>query len=322
MPGRRYVYDNTYRYGFNGKENDNEVKGEGSQQDYGMRIYDPRLGCWQSMDPLQAVYPFLSPYNFVSNNPLIYVDLDGKKISFAGKEDAEKFHNSVNQIFSGAKFDAFRTLLTRGKKNNKTTFDKIDENKLTEAIKDLSGREQYLARMYAEAINDSKTIKVAYYSNNDQIKDSDYELIYNKLTTNGKDGEGVKFANAFRKEGTLSKTDSKTGAQIEEKYYYFEGSFLQIRGGAFTIENGDVAMVYINPQVGDADINSGHETLGHGLPLIRGGYTKEENDDHAVRTENLIREVSGKGNQIDGTSHNERSRKTNNPSELPAKKKK
>lgn len=33
-----------YRYGFNGKENDNEVKGEGNQQDYGMRIYDPRLG--------------------------------------------------------------------------------------------------------------------------------------------------------------------------------------------------------------------------------------------------------------------------------------
>ena len=25
-----------YRYGFNGKENDNEVKGEGNQQDYGI----------------------------------------------------------------------------------------------------------------------------------------------------------------------------------------------------------------------------------------------------------------------------------------------
>jgi hypothetical protein len=34
----------SYRYGFNGKENDNEVKGAGNQQDYGMRIYDPRWG--------------------------------------------------------------------------------------------------------------------------------------------------------------------------------------------------------------------------------------------------------------------------------------
>jgi hypothetical protein len=33
-----------YRFGFNGKENDNEVKGEGNQQDYGMRVYDTRLG--------------------------------------------------------------------------------------------------------------------------------------------------------------------------------------------------------------------------------------------------------------------------------------
>jgi hypothetical protein len=43
MPGRSYAVNAGYRYGFNGKENDNEVKGEGNQQDYGMRIYDPRL---------------------------------------------------------------------------------------------------------------------------------------------------------------------------------------------------------------------------------------------------------------------------------------
>ena len=43
MVGRNYN-SGGYRYGFNGKENDNEVKGEGNQQDYGLRIYDPRLG--------------------------------------------------------------------------------------------------------------------------------------------------------------------------------------------------------------------------------------------------------------------------------------
>jgi RHS repeat-associated protein len=50
-----------YRYGFNGKENDNEVKGEGGQQDYGMRIYDPRLGKFLSVDPLAKEYPMLTP---------------------------------------------------------------------------------------------------------------------------------------------------------------------------------------------------------------------------------------------------------------------
>jgi RHS repeat-associated protein len=67
-----------YRYGFNGKENDNEVKGvEGSQQDYGMRIYDPRMGRFLSVDPLTKDYPELTPYQFASNSPLAAIDLDG-----------------------------------------------------------------------------------------------------------------------------------------------------------------------------------------------------------------------------------------------------
>ncbi len=50
MPGRKL--SGGYRYGFNGKENDNEVKGTGAQYDYGFRIYDPRLGRFLSVDPL------------------------------------------------------------------------------------------------------------------------------------------------------------------------------------------------------------------------------------------------------------------------------
>jgi RHS repeat-associated protein len=68
-----------YRYGFNGKENDNEVKGDGNQQDYGMRIYDPRIGRLKSVDPLYNSYPWNSPYAFAENSPLLNVDLDGAK---------------------------------------------------------------------------------------------------------------------------------------------------------------------------------------------------------------------------------------------------
>ena len=61
MPGRKYqAGSGSYRYGFNGKENDNDVKGDGNQQDYGMRIYDTRLGRFLSVDPLIAKYAFRS----------------------------------------------------------------------------------------------------------------------------------------------------------------------------------------------------------------------------------------------------------------------
>ncbi|OQP58027.1 hypothetical protein A4R26_23295 [Niastella populi] len=66
-----------YRYGFNGKEYDNEVKGEGNQQDYGMRVYDPRVGKFLSLDPLTKTYPWYTPYQFTGNNPIKFIDLDG-----------------------------------------------------------------------------------------------------------------------------------------------------------------------------------------------------------------------------------------------------
>ena len=76
MPGRMYS-GGTYRYGFNGKENDNEVKGEGNQQDYGMRIYDPRVGRFLSVDPITKKYPELTPYQFASNQSIGAIDVDG-----------------------------------------------------------------------------------------------------------------------------------------------------------------------------------------------------------------------------------------------------
>ena len=79
MPGRSFSVG-SYRYGFNGKENDNEVKGDGNQIDYGWRVYDPRIGKFLSVDPLQSTYPELTPYQFAGNTPIQAVDLDGREI--------------------------------------------------------------------------------------------------------------------------------------------------------------------------------------------------------------------------------------------------
>jgi RHS repeat-associated protein len=78
MPGRKYTApSSSYRYGYNGKENDNEIKGEGNQQDYGMRIYDPRLMRFLSVDPIESEFPWNSPYAFAENDPINFIDLDG-----------------------------------------------------------------------------------------------------------------------------------------------------------------------------------------------------------------------------------------------------
>src|SRR3569623_2909295 len=76
MPARKYSNANTnYRYGFNGKEYDNDI--ENSDQDYGMRIYDGRLGRFLSVDPITKKFPSLSSYHFSGDNPISTIDLDG-----------------------------------------------------------------------------------------------------------------------------------------------------------------------------------------------------------------------------------------------------
>src|SRR5258707_6293434 len=79
MQGRTFAARGVgeYRYGFNGKERDDEVKGAGNEIDYGMRVYDPRAGRFMSVDPLVSEYPYYTPYQYAGNKPIWYVDLDG-----------------------------------------------------------------------------------------------------------------------------------------------------------------------------------------------------------------------------------------------------
>jgi RHS repeat-associated protein len=77
QPGRKFSAVGAYRYGFNGKENDNEVSGEGNVYDYGFRVYNPRIGRFLSVDPLFQSYPWYTPYQFAGNMPIWAIDLDG-----------------------------------------------------------------------------------------------------------------------------------------------------------------------------------------------------------------------------------------------------
>lgn len=77
MPGRHASDPQGYRYGFNGKEMDDEIKGAGNSLDFGARIYDSRLGRWLSVDGAFKEYVSFSPYLAFANNPINFVDDDG-----------------------------------------------------------------------------------------------------------------------------------------------------------------------------------------------------------------------------------------------------
>jgi RHS repeat-associated protein len=66
-----------YRYGFQGQEKDDEIKGEGNSLNYTYRMHDPRIGRFFSRDPLEGKYPFYSPYAFSGNRVIDATELEG-----------------------------------------------------------------------------------------------------------------------------------------------------------------------------------------------------------------------------------------------------
>ncbi|MFK6999644.1 thrombospondin type 3 repeat-containing protein [Flavobacterium oreochromis] len=77
----RHGYSKDYRYGFQGQEKDDQIKGEGNSLNYTFRMHDPRVGRFFATDPLEVIYPWNSPYAFSENRVIDMVELEGLESS-------------------------------------------------------------------------------------------------------------------------------------------------------------------------------------------------------------------------------------------------
>jgi len=70
----------SYRYGFQNQEKDDELKGAGNSVNYKYRMHDPRVGRFFAVDPLAGKYPHNGTYNFSENRVLDGVELEGLEV--------------------------------------------------------------------------------------------------------------------------------------------------------------------------------------------------------------------------------------------------
>ena len=74
VPNRHESTDN-YRYGFQGQEKDDEIKGEGNSYHAEFWQYDSRIGRRWNPDPIVKTHE--SPYAAFANNPIWFTDRNG-----------------------------------------------------------------------------------------------------------------------------------------------------------------------------------------------------------------------------------------------------
>lgn len=100
-----------YKYSFNGKLKDDEVKGSGNSIDFGARIYDTRTGKMLARDFLYKSYTEFSPYIFAFDNPIGFIDPDGNEVIWhSSLRNNEQFNALINNFTNT---DAYKQVFKR-----------------------------------------------------------------------------------------------------------------------------------------------------------------------------------------------------------------
>lgn len=122
MPGKTfnlasYSSLNSYRFGFNGMERDDEVKGKGRHLQFGDYGYDPATGRRMNNDLI--TFPWQSTYATFNNNPIYFSDPDGLTGRGRGGNGALNPYNRKQQRCSN--FDIKKPKLPFKDRNKKTS---------------------------------------------------------------------------------------------------------------------------------------------------------------------------------------------------------
>ena len=250
------VLDN--KYTFNGKEYNDDFGL--NWNDYGARFYDAAIARWHSFDPKAEKMLDYSPYNYVLNNPMRYIDPDGME---AKDHILLNNKNQVVGVIPAAGNDRFYRVTPNSDGSHTARY--LDQRtRLT-----VAEESRYPSQLKANNVVENKTLNSnAQGTNDSEVRNLNGTSAATRVTPGVTAGGAGALSGAEKVVGTgeAGKTkDLTTGPAVNETAITLNTPTSSTGGPGFVTNNG---LNQLNSENGNGtQINSTDLRLNPGLSL-------------------------------------------------------